>query len=210
MKKKKGKNNKATLIAIAIVAVVIIAIVAFVLFSNRGGEKTYEVGKDIKAGEYVIVGVGTYRIHEKKDKKYGYFEICTNKECGNANRVVNDNVIGKAYVVLEKGQYLHTKDMKLYEVDKYKTSIKDSISYDSNYSLTSYYKVGKDLSAGSYTITGDQYYYSVCSKPTCNILKDEIISSDFNETANKSASFKLEKGQYLIVSGTKPITITKK
>ena len=201
------KNKKTIFIVVGVIAVII---VVFLIFSNRSSEKIYEVGKDIEAGEYVLVGRGTYTIGNTSDEDYGYYAICTKKECNidNGDVEANDNVLGKAYVVVENGQYLKTKAMKLYKVSEYETSVENSISYNYNHGFNSYYKIGKDLSAGTYTLTGDSFYYAVCSKPSCDTSKDEVIANEFNDT-NNSSTITVSNGQYLIVSGTEPFTVTK-
>lgn len=212
---KEKKNKKTIFIVAVIIAVVIVAFlifsVAFLISSNGSSEKIYEVGKDIEAGEYVLVGTKTYTMGDVSDENYGYYAICTTKDCtlDNGEVEINDNVLGKAYVIVENGQYLKTKSMKLYKVNEYETSAENSISYDYNFGFNSYYKVGKDLSAGTYTFTGDNFYYAVCSKPSCDTLNGEVITNEYSETLNNSSTVTVENGQYLIVSGTKPFTATK-
>lgn len=205
---KEKKSNKTIFIVIGVIIIVVIAI--FILF-GRSDEKIYEVGKDIEAGEYVLVGTDTYTIGDVSDDDFGYYEICTTKDCNIDNNEVetNDNVLGKAYVVVEDGQYLKTKSMKLYSIDEYETSIANSISYDYDFGFNSYYKVGKDLSAGTYTLSGDSFYYQICSRPSCSILDGEILANENVSSANNPISLTLEDGQYLIVSGTEPFTVTK-
>ena len=205
---KEKKNKKTIFIVVGVIAVII---VAFLIFSNGSREKIYEVGKDIEAGEYVLVGTKTYTIGDVSDEDYGYYAICTKKECNidNGDVEANDNVLGKAYVVVENGQYLKTNSMKLYKVSEYETSVENSISYNYNFGFSSYYKVGKDLSAGTYTFTGDAFYYAVCSKPSCDTLKGEVITNEYSDTANGSSTITVSNGQYLIVRGTEPFTATK-
>jgi len=205
---KEKKNKKTIFIVVGVIAVII---VAFLIFSNGSSEKIYEVGKDIEAGEYVLVGTKTYTIGDVSDEDYGYYAICTKKECNidNGDVEANDNVLGKAYVVVENGQYLKTNSMKLYKVSEYETSIENSISYNYNFGFSSYYKVGKDLSAGTYTFTGNKFYYAVCSKPSCDTLKGEVITNEYSDTTNGSSTITVSNGQYLIVSGTEPFTATK-
>lgn len=203
------KKTKKTIFIVA--GVIVVIVVAFFIFSKGSSEKIYEVGKDIEAGEYVLVGTTTYTIGDVSDKDYGYYAICTKKECNQDNGDIetNDNVFGKAYVVVENGQYLKTKSMKLYKVSEYKTSVQNSISYNYKFGFNSYYKVGKDLSAGTYTFTGENFYYAVCSKPSCNILKNEVIANEYSNAANGSSTITVSDGQYLIVNGLKPFTATK-
>ena len=205
---KKKKHKKTILI---VVGVIVVVIVAFLIFSNGSSDKIYEVGKDIDAGEYVLVGTKTYTIDDVSDEDYGYYEICTNKECNadNGDIETNDNVLGKAYIVVEDGQYLKTNSMKLYKVSEYESNVENSISYNYNFGFNSYYKVGKDLSAGTYTFTGDSFYYAVCSKPSCDALNGEVITNEHSDNTNNSSTITLSDGQYLVVSGTDPFTATK-
>jgi len=209
---KENKNNKKIIFLVIGVIALIVAIL--LMTSNKGVNKVYEVGKDIEAGEYVLVGKGKHNLleanKEQYKKVYGYYAICTTKDCNVEKGEVetNDNVTGKAYVIVEEGQFLEVKSMKLYKVDKYKTKLKDSISYDYKLGGNDYYKVGKDLSVGTYTFTGDNFYYEVCSKPNCD-LNSGIIANEYNDTKNGTSSVTVEEGQYLVVSGTKPFTASK-
>lgn len=205
MQKKKSIN------IFIIMGVIIVIIVAFLIFSKRSGEKIYEVGKDIEAGEYVLVGTKTYTIGDVTDKDYGYYAICRKKECNidNGDIETSNSILGKAYVIVEDGQYLKVNSMKLYKVSEYETNIKDSISHNYNFGFSSYYKVGKDLSAGTYTFTGDNFYYAVCSKPSCDVLNNEVITSEYSDTKNGSSTTTISNGQYLIIRGSKPFTVTK-
>lgn len=210
---KQNKNEKKGKKYIFIIIGIIIIIGLFLIFSSKKSSnfKTYEVGKDIDSGEYILVGTSTYKIGDNEsDKDYGYYEVCNNKECNveNGDVITNSNFIGKSYVIVQDGQYLRTKHAKLYKVNEYKATLADSISYYSNYMLESFYKIGNDLSAGTYTITGDSYYYSICSKPSCkvSISSNEIIS---NATATGTSTITVQDGQYLIIKGSKNVTISK-
>ena len=211
------KNKKTIYIVIAII-IVLLALAGFMLMGNNG-EKVYKVGKHIEAGEYVLVGKGEYTIlDEVIEKDYGYYEVCTTKSC-NVDKdevVVNNNIFGKAYVILEEGQYLKLReDMELHRVDEYETEIADEISYDYSLGFDSYYKVGKDLSAGTYTFSGDTFYYEVCEKPSCKIsfdvLDNEVIISEFIDKEDKknTSTVTLEENQYLVIGGVEPFTVTK-
>ena len=210
---KEKKNKKTIFIVVGVIAVVVV--VAFLIFSSESNTKVYEVGKDIEAGEYILVGTGKNKLVEasegKSEKVYGYYAICTTKECNNDNNdiVTNNNVTGKAYVIVEEGQYLQTKSMKLYKVSEYKSNVENSLSYDYKLGASDYYKVGKDLNAGTYTFTGDNFYYAVCSKPSCSTIKGEIITNEYIEGSASSSTVTVENGQYLVVSGTKPFTASK-
>lgn len=213
-------KNKKIYIVIGVI-VILLALAGFMLnkeIKSIKGEKLYKVGKHIDAGEYVLVGKGKYTIAgEVIDKDYGNYEVCTAKSC-NADKeevILNDNVFGKAYVILEEGQYLKVQNMELHKVDEYETKLADEISYNYSLGFESYYKVGKDLSAGTYTFTGDTFSYEVCTKPSCNIsfdiLDNEVITSEFidKEDEKNTATVTLEEGQYLLISGTEPFTVVK-
>ena len=184
---------------------------------GESSKKIYEVGKDIEPGEYVLVATGKNELLETtdghSDAVYGYYAVCTTKDCNidNGEMGYNNNVTGKAYVIVEDGQYLHTNSMKLYKVNEYDSAIKDSISYDYKLGQSDYYKIGKDLSAGTYTFTGDNFYYAVCSKPSCKISLDnnEVITNENITEENGTSTVTVENGQYLVVSGTKPFTASK-
>ena len=70
-----------------------------------------------------------------------------------------------------------------------------------------YYKVGYDLSAGTYTFTGDDFFYKICSKPTCKISSNDHEMLEI-ENVKGSKKITLEDRQYLLIDG-KTITAPK-
>lgn len=205
--KKEGKKN----IFVIVVIVVIIIVVGLVLvFSNLKDGKIYKVGKDIEAGEYILVGNSTYKIGDVSDKNFGYYAICNKKECNveNGDVEISNKFIDKAYVIVKDGQFLKVKHAKLYNAKEYKSTVENSISYSSNYSFSTYYKIGYDLSAGTYTLDGDDFYYSICTKPSCKISIDENEIID-NNNVKGSSTITVKDGQYLIIAGNGKVTATK-
>ena len=91
---------------------------------------------------------------------------------------------------------------------EYKSTVENSISYSSNYRLSTYYKIGYDLSAGTYTLDGDDFYYSICTKPSCKISIDENEIID-NNNVKGSSTITVKDGQYLIIAGNGKVTATK-
>lgn len=206
------KKSKTPLIAGIVVAVLVVLAGGILLF-GRNSNKLLEVGKDIEPGEYVLIGVDTYNIGNKElADNYGYYEICNNEKCLENGIIKNDNVFGKAYVVLEQGQFLKTKGMEIVKAADYKSNPVTSLSFNYSFNIgNDYYKVGKDLAAGTYTINGSNYYYAICSKPSCNLSveNDEVIDN-YYANGNETTTITLENGQYFVIEpADKPFKMTK-
>lgn len=215
--KNKSKNKKN--IAIIIALIVILLIGSGVLFLNlifkNNNIKLYEVGKDIEAGEYVLYGDGVYEILNSKPN-YGYYAVCSKKDCDKNNIgsiIVNDNVFGKAYVIVEDGQFLKTKHMKLTKIEDYNPELISSITIDNPLEFNDYYKVGKDISSGTYELVGNKFTYEICSKPSCNISlnenEDEVITNEYTEDNDGSIKITLEDGQYFVIASVGSLKMTK-
>lgn len=200
--KEKGKKKGKIFITIVINLVVAIVLI-FAIYLLRGN-RIYRVGFNIDAGEYILLGNGEFKIGNKSDKNYGYYQVNNIK---NSELVSVGGFTDKAYVILEEGQLLKTKHAKLYKVNEYEHAIEDSISYNTNYMFETYYKVGYDLSAGTYTFTGDDFFYKICSKPTCKISSNDSEMIEI-ENVKGSKRVTLEDGQYLLIGG-KAVTATK-
>ena len=101
---------------------------------------TYKVGRDIPAGEYVVLA-GEY---------YGYYE-CTSDTSGDLDSVIYNGVLFEnetAYVTVNSGEYLKIEDAVMYKVSE-----APSIKPANNLYNSGQYKVGRDIPAGRYKVT---------------------------------------------------------
>ena len=217
--KTSDKGNKIIFIVGAIVVIILALVVVVLLFNNgdkiyevgkdiNSGDKLYEVGKDIDSGEYVLIATGSFTIGDTTDDNYGYYAVCSDKDCEDI--LYNNNIQEKAYVIVEDNQYLKISDVKLNKIDDYDTKIKESYSKNYNFGFSTFLKIGKDLKAGTYELSGENLFYQICTKPSC----EDSVYDDKNEVIDsgndKSATVSLENGQYLRVNGKGKITIVRK
>lgn len=144
-------------------------------------EGTYLVGTDVDAGEYVLLG------------EEGYYEICLTTEC-----VIDDDELlynqlfgSRGYVTLEDGQYVTFSRSQMFKLEYYKHDLETSVDY------AAYFLVGEDLEAGTYTLGGEGWY-NLCTKPTCDFLKGEEISTLILEE-DTTIDLLVEDGQYLYI-----------
>lgn len=148
-------------------------------FSDAYLPGQYKVGKDIPAGEYLLIGDG-------------YFEIMPDSSGDLSKIIVNDNFKNRRYVIVRDGEYLKVVgNIKFFQVDKAPREI-----FEPEELFEGQYKIGKDISAGEYKITAHENedgYFEVTEKNRGlkDILKNGIIQK------NSSAYITVKDGQYL-------------
>lgn len=134
----------------------------------------YKIGKDLPAGEYVIVS-------------NGYMEVAKDSSGTLDSIICNDNIQNRSIITVEEGQYL-TFDGKMYSIDKApKVEAKD------NKLPAGIYKVGVDVQPGEYKIIANGEGYVEVAKDSSHSL-DSIVSND-NFEGEKYITIKV--GQYI-------------
>ena len=144
-------------------------------------EGQYKVGKDIKAGEYVIFS--------NKDTS-GYFSLTS--DANGDDIITNDNFKYNTIIQINDGEYL--KLSRAYAV-----AIKDVKKLDLK--GEGMFKIGTYLSAGEYKLEADKDssgYYCIYS----DNRHDDIVS---NDNFKGSVYVTVEDGQYLNLSRCKII-----
>jgi hypothetical protein len=136
----------------------------------------YKVGKDLPAGEYVIVSDN------------GYMEVAKDSTGSLDSIICNDNIQNRSIITVKEGQYLTVNDGKIYPIDKApKVEAKD------NKLPAGMYKVGIDVQPGEYKIIADGQGYVEVAKDSSHSLYS-IISND-NFEGEKYITIKV--GQYI-------------
>lgn len=111
---------------------------------------TYECGKDVPEGEYIIIA---------DDDIYGdfYCGVYTKSSCSDDSELYGDWYQGNMYVYLKEGQFIDFSWGTMYSLD---TADSKGIFCDNNF-YGAMYKVGRDIDAGKYYIksTDEQYSY---------------------------------------------------
>ncbi len=142
-------------------------------YKNEG---TYLVGKDISAGEYVLV----------PQDSFCYFSV--NKDA-NGNHIINNGVFDyPRYVTVNSGVYLEVDGARIYPIDKAPQIVQPTGKY------VGHLKVGKDIAPGTYLVkaeSGVMGYYAVTNE------YDDIYTNDifYNQ-----AYVTVKAGQYLELS----------
>lgn len=108
--------------------------------SSADSSGFYKVGRDIDAGEYLVL----------PGNDYGYYE-CTSDTSGNIGSVIYNAVLFEnepSYITVKSGEYL-----KIDSASIYKVSEAPSIKPSNNVYRNGQYKVGRDIPAGTYIVT---------------------------------------------------------
>lgn len=142
----------------------------------------FKVGTDLKAGDYLTVGIGYVEV--AKDSSGSVYSI-----------LMNDNILEdtQRYIIANDGEYVKlTGDIKLYPVA-------DAPKINTDNGLPAgQFKVGVDIPAGEYKITLEGGGYFAVTKDT----RRAIVKNQFT---NEGGSFyaTVADGQYLqIKKGT--------
>lgn len=149
----------------------------------------YKVGRDIEAGEYIIV--------DKTDGGLILLEQTTQPfaKVSSPDRLFIENFVYRHYVKLEEGQYISFKGGKLYALEQAPEVKTDNAKY-----YAGQYKVGADIPAGTYTVEvpeGKSVYYLITTLPLCDITSAYFVK---NGNFYKSDNITLSEGQYVTIS----------
>lgn len=155
--------------------------------NHKGFEAgTYEVGKDLDSGEYlVLMNVGANNTS---------VEVRKNEYTNGDDFLYGDSNFYNDYIIVYNGMFVETDGVTLYKIS-------DSPKVASNYNIVNL-KVGRDIKAGNYTITPTDEtmsYYEISTKNKNDYgTLGEIISNDVNFSSPKKVN--LVNGQYLKLS----------
>lgn len=151
---------------------------------NYYSEGMYKVGKDIKAGTYVLIA----------SDDFPYMEVTTSSTGDFEDIVTNALFKNRYYISVEDGHYIKTTDCKMYplaKAPKVKLEGKETLQ-------EGMYAVGTDIPAGEYMLIESEdaligAYYCVTSNCNGDFL-DNIVTNSLFEN---NAYITVEDGQYL-------------
>lgn len=143
------------------------------VLSGRVDEGQYKVGSDIPSGEYALF----------TSSGSGYF--CVSSDANSNDIIYNDNFPTNTFITVYDGEYLTLNRAYAVPVDGNEIEI----DKDNAYML----RVGVDLPAGEYKLSGDQGYYCIYS----NSRQEDIIA---NDNFSGQAYINVSDGQYLVLS----------
>lgn len=145
----------------------------------------YEVGKDLPAGEYVIIS--------DKSNKQAETSIEVTKDSKKEDEIFDESVSGNIYVTLSKGEYIEVKNGDIFPIDKApSTTPKDKVYKDGMF------KVGRDIKAGTYEVKSiekdknDDASIEI-TKDSTHRDKSVISKKEFK----KSTKVTLKDGEYI-------------
>jgi len=138
---------------------------------------TYEVGKDIDAGEYILFATSSS----------GYFSVCA--DSNGADIIFNDNFDYNSIITVYGGDFLKMNDCWAFPIEK---NIREV-----NTSEHGMFKVGVHIPPGTYNLVvdngSDEGYYCIYSSSR----QDNIVS---NEIFENNSIVTVSDGQYLKLS----------
>lgn len=157
----------------------------------------YKVGKDIPAGQYVLLK------DPQVSGNFAYWALYKNK---NSSYLRNDGFSYTSIVTLKKGQYLDFNGcyaVPIKRVNKNVFSLKNLNKYGLKEGAT--VKVGYGFAAGTYKFTLAKGHTSgsihIASKDRGLNPKYNYISTSYLSTSRKTVTIKVKKGQYVEIEG---------
>lgn len=141
---------------------------------------TYEVGKDIPAGEYVIIS------------EFAYFERSKDLEDEIDSIIVNGFVVNRTIITISKGEYFEFTEGIAYPIAK-----APKVTVTSDKLPEGMYKIGLDLPAGKYKVvaTDDDCYVEI-AKDSTHSMYSVVANSIFDGEKHVT----VKDGQYLTVN----------
>lgn len=144
---------------------------------------TYEVGKDIPAGEYLVLGDNVNKEVETS--------VLQTKDTKKEDALYDESVYGPIYVTVENGQYLNVENGKIFEIEKAPSNTpKDKVYKDGMY------KVGRDIKAGTYEVKATKDDGEVEIYKDSKHTKDSLISKKEFKNTEKIT---VKDGEYIML-----------
>lgn len=156
-------------------------IARFTGFEAPKGPGKYSIGRDMPAGEYILVAAD--------DPYISYFNIAHDSSGNIDSLIASDIVDTNLYVTVSNGQYLELYGCLAFHAEN---ALEFNVRYEGMY------KVGKDIPAGQYYIRSISQFggYYAISKDS----KHTMFSIVENELFEGYRYITVEDGQYLTLS----------
>ena len=176
-----------------------VAVIPYLASDNNESSKTYKVGKDIPAGEYVIFPIAPT-----------YYSVCTvnNADGSYVTSTISHGKDARSYLTVHDGQTVMLTSAAMAAVQNVARALPNAKGQlgigSSDYDLD--YKCGLDLQPGTYTVVHDPTRYgdgSVINESKVRIYDSSYFPADFDYDAVPSVTFTgstqitLKAGQYL-------------
>jgi len=140
----------------------------------------YKVGRDIPAGEYLLMG--------RNDEGYVYVSL----DAAGNDYVSDSDVLPNLYLTLKTGQYVEFDSLTAYPIAKAPMVPKDA----NGNLINGQYKVGRDITAGEYVLTPDADGYMMIVIESDSTLVKDPVGIDL---CQGMAYVSVANGQYLTV-----------
>lgn len=158
--------------------------------NNKSDNKTfyksgfYEVGKDLPAGEYLIL--------QDKSNAVAETSVAISTDSKKENELFAESIAGNTYANLEKGEYLEVTNGNIYPIDIAPSNTpKDKVYKDGMY------KVGKDIKAGTYDVKALKDSASIEITKDSSHKDSSIISKKDIKNTEKVT---LKDGEYITLN----------
>ena len=180
-----------------------VAVIPYLASDNNESSKTYKVGKDIPAGEYVIFPM---LIDSASNAYWGRYQV-NNADGTFYNNGQFDGKDARYYVTLKEGQTLELEDVKMVAIQNAVRALPDKNgNYDAgSVDYGTMYKCGFDLKPGTYTVVYDATpngmnntsYAAVYNSSDIKKLEEPVSSVTFSSGTRQVT---LKGGQYLVLT----------
>ena len=180
-----------------------VAVIPYLASDNNESSKTYKVGKDIPAGEYVIFPM---LIDSASNAYWGRYQV-NNADGTFYNNGQFDGKDARYYVTLKEGQTLELEDVKMIAIQNAVRALPDKNgNYDAgSVDYGTMYKCGFDLKPGTYTVVYDATpngmnntsYAAVYNSSDIKKLEEPVSSVTFSSGTRQVT---LKEGQYLVLT----------
>ena len=159
---------------------------------------TYKVGKDIPAGQYVVI----HDTQVKSSDNFTYWAIYKNKK---GTMVRNDGFSYTSIVTLKKGQYFDLNGGYAVPINKVNKSIFTVKNLNKYAKGGATVKVGTGFAPGTYKFTlakgKSSATIDIASKDRGANLNYKYSKSYYISKSSKSVTIRLKKGQYVEMNG---------
>lgn len=146
----------------------------------------YEVGKDLPAGEYVVM-----RTSLDKNAKT---TVLVSKDSKQSDVTYEDTELGYVYVTLNNGEFINVQNGQLFLTSKAKENKPEDKVYKDGM-----YKVGKDINPGTYEVK------SLGSDASVEVAKDSKHTKDsviLNKKIDKTEKIILKENEYVTLKNS--------
>lgn len=153
----------------------------------------YEVGVDIPAGEYALYSDGTIMPEPEELPPFFHVSVYNSSALDDDDRAFGGWVSSSLIIRVHEGQFVEVTDGLMYNADAGIPSRLNPFVSDGMFCA------GRDMPAGTYTITGtsDQYAGSATYGADFEFVQKGIFNAQLHLYAGETKTITLQEGDYL-------------